>query len=65
MVEHERTRLTEVIMRQLKRWYFLLRGQPYAYGPIGPMTLEKAKEDIRESWGNGNKLPHGTQIWRE
>lgn len=52
-------------MRKLSRWYFLLPGQPYAYGPIGPMTKEQAKQDIRASWGNGKRIPYGTQIWKE
>lgn len=46
------------------RWYFHLRGQVYGYGPIGPMKKAEAKEYIREYFGNGRRLPCGTQIWK-
>ena len=50
---------------KLHRWYYHLRGQVYAYGPIGPMTLEDAKKSIRDGWGGGKRVPYGTQIWKE
>jgi hypothetical protein len=46
------------------RWYFHLRGQVYAYGPVGPMTRSELLEYLRETWGNGKRVPYGTQIWR-
>jgi len=50
---------------KLHRWYYHLRGQTYAYGPIGPMSLKAAKKSIRDGWGNGKRVPYGTQIWKE
>jgi len=46
------------------RWYFHLRSQVYAYGPTQPMTKEELKDYLREYWGNGKRVPYGTQCWR-
>ncbi|MBS3906303.1 MAG: hypothetical protein KGZ49_04610 [Syntrophaceae bacterium] len=46
------------------RWFFHLRGQVYAYGPVGPMTKTELLEYLREQWGNGQRIPYGTQVWR-
>jgi len=46
------------------RWYFHLRGQVYAYGPVGPMTKGELLEYLREQWGNGKRIPYGTGYWR-
>ena len=47
-----------------RKWYFHLRGQVYGNGAIGPMTKEEAKRFIRRAFGNGKRIPNGTQIWR-
>ncbi len=46
------------------RWFFHLRGQVYAYGPVGPMTERELKDYLRTFWGNGKRIPYGTQYWR-
>jgi len=46
------------------KWYFHLRGQVYAYGPVGPMTKTELLEYLREQWGNGQRIPYGTQVWQ-
>jgi len=46
------------------KWYFHLRGQSYAYGPIGPMTEKEVRTYIKITWGNGRNIPPGTQIWK-
>ena len=46
------------------KWYVHLRGQVYAYGPMHPMTRTDLHVYLREYWGNGKRVPYGTQIWR-
>lgn len=50
--------------RRESRWYYHLRGQVYAYGPTQEMTEDELKEFLRTAWGNGKRVPYGTQYWR-
>ena len=47
---------------QLRRWYYRLPGQPYAYGPTMQTYSSKraARAGITKAWG---KLPRGTELW--
>jgi hypothetical protein len=51
-------------MTKRYRWYYHLRGQVYAYGPTSPMTKGELWDFLRKCWGNGKRVPYGTQFWR-
>ena len=46
----------------MKRWYYRLSGQFYAYGPTQLMSKKELLAMIRNSWGNGH-WPRKTEYW--
>lgn len=49
--------------KQENRWFYMLPGEAYAYGPTSPMTKEDLKQYIRDEWSDNNRIPNGTQYW--
>ena len=49
--------------KRKKRWNYHFRGNVYSFGPTSYMYQYQMKEYLCDYWGDGKRIPDGTQFW--